>query len=64
MASSKVVEQPVKFVQEFYIKDIETGEKILESKWHYDLKKTPYGPVLVENFILPKKEKKKRISKK
>ena len=59
MASSKNVEQPIKYVRDFYITNPETGQKTLDSRWHYDTKKNPYGPVLVENFIFPPKDKKK-----
>ena len=63
MASTKTLEQPVKFTREFFTTDPDTGAKILESRWHYDTKKNPYGPVLVENFITPEKKKKEKSKK-
>lgn len=56
-------EQPTKFVREYYEYDWETKAKKLSSRWHYDLKKFPRGPILVEEFIFPEKEKKKRKKK-
>jgi hypothetical protein len=58
-----VTEQPSKFTHEYYDYDSETKTKKLSSRWHYDLKKFPYGPTLVEEFNLPAKEKKKRTKK-
>lgn len=58
-----VTEQPTKFVREYYDYDWDTKAKKLSSRWHYDLKKSPYGPILVEEFIFPEKEKKKRTKK-
>lgn len=60
---------PTKFVREYYDIDPETNTKKLSSRWHYDLEKTKYGPVLVENFNLPREkqeipERKKRVVKK
>jgi hypothetical protein len=54
-----VIEQPTKFVREYYDYDWDTKTKKLSSRWHYDLKKFPNGPILVEEFDLPEKEKKK-----
>lgn len=52
---AKASEQPTtKFVVEY-----RNDEKQIESRWHYDYSKTKKGPVLVEELILPKKEKKK-----
>lgn len=52
---AKASEQPItKFVVEY-----RNDEKQIESRWHYDYSKTKKGPVLVEELILPKKEKKK-----
>ena len=49
-----------KFVREY--KD-EVTKKITD-RWHYDLTINKYGPILVENFELPPKERKKRTKKK
>jgi len=46
-------DSPSKFIVEY--KD-ETGK--LESRWHYDRNINPNGPIMTENFNLPKKEKK------
>lgn len=58
-----VTEQPTKFVREFFDYDWETKTKKLSSRWHYDLKKFPNGPIMTEEFIFPEKEKRKRKSK-
>ena len=55
-----VIEQPTKFVREFFEYDWDTKTKKLSSRWHYDLKKFPNGPILTEEFIFPPKEKKTR----
>jgi hypothetical protein len=52
------VEVQRKFIQEF--KD-EQGKVI--ARWHYDRDKFQNGPILCENFDLPKKEKKQRKAK-
>ncbi len=52
------VEAPRQFIQEF--KD-EQGKVI--ARWHYDRDKFRNGPILVENFDLPKKEKKSKNKK-
>jgi hypothetical protein len=57
------IEKPTKFVREYYTFSWETREKKIDSRWHYDLKKFPYGPVLVEEFNLPAKEKKSKKKK-
>ena len=60
-------EQNHKFVVEYFSTDWETRAKKLESRWHYDLKKFRNGPILVEEFDLPPKEKepkKKKVGKK
>lgn len=57
MAVQKQV-PPRKFVVEYHDED-----KKLSSRWHYDRDKFPYGPILVEEFNLPKQEKKKRKKK-
>lgn len=44
---------PSKYIVEY--KD-ETGK--LESRWHYDTSINANGPIMTENFNLPKKEKK------
>lgn len=49
-----------KFVREY--KD-DTNKKVL-SRWHYDYSIRKNGPVLVEEFDLPPKERKKRTTKK
>lgn len=46
---------PQKIIREY--KD-DNGK--LESRWYYDLEKFKYGPILVEEFNLPKKEKKSK----
>lgn len=56
-------ESPIKFVREYFTFDWETRVKKLDSRWHYDLKKFPYGPILVEDFSAPVKEKKKKKKK-
>lgn len=53
----------IKFVREYFSYDYDTKTKKLASRWHYDLKKFPYGPVLVEEFDFPVKEKKTRKKK-
>jgi len=53
----------VKFVREYFTYDWETRTKKLDSRWHYDLKKFPNGPILVEEFNFPEKEKRKRKNK-
>lgn len=55
-----VTEQSTKFIREFYTYNSETRTKKLDARWHYDLKKFPYGPILTEEFDLPPKQKKKR----
>jgi hypothetical protein len=52
-----IPEQNHKFVVEYFTTNQETRVKKLESRWHYDLKKFRNGPVLVEEFNLPSKEK-------
>jgi hypothetical protein len=49
------LEAPKKFIQEF--KD---NENKVVARWHYDRDKFPHGPILCENFDLPRKEKKKK----
>ena len=44
-AKEDPVNKPIKFVVEY--KD---EHKNLTSRWTYDLKKNPFGPILVENF--------------
>ena len=59
-------EQNHKFVREYFTIDPETRIKKVESRWHYDLKKFRNGPILVEEFNLPPKEKefkKKKVGK-
>lgn len=52
-----------KFVREYYDYDYETKTKKLSSRWHFDLKKFPYGPILVEELNFAEKETKKRKKK-
>lgn len=57
---AKAIEPPpTKFVVEYFDDD-----KKLESRWHYDHNKTKNGPILVEEFNLPGREKKKVGKKK
>lgn len=48
-------EIPTKFVVEY-----KSDDGKLEARWHYDYSKTKAGPVLVEHFDLPPKERKKK----
>lgn len=48
---AKAQDEPKKFVVEYK----ENGKVI--SKWHYDYEKFKRGPILVEEFNLPSKEK-------
>lgn len=67
MAVSKPESSPTKFVREFYTYDYETRTKKLDSRWHYDLSITTNGPILTEEFNLPRKERtqrKKKVGKK
>ena len=60
MALSKPVEPQTKYVVEY--KD---GSGNVTDRWHYDLNKFRHGPIMTENFELPKKEKvvkKKKVS--
>lgn len=59
MALTKNTEAPIKFVVEYFDEN-----KNVTDRWHYDRNKFPFGPILVENLELPKKEKKSRKSKK
>lgn len=53
------IETSLKFTREYKSED---GK--LESRWHYDRNIHPYGPVLVEEFNLPRQEKKvKKVAK-
>ena len=51
---SKPQEEGKKFVVEY----IENGKVI--SKWHYDYEKSKFGPILVEEFDLPPKQRKSK----
>lgn len=53
----------VKFVREYFQYDYDTKTKKLASRWHFDLKKFPNGPILVEEFDFKEKEKKVKKSK-
>ena len=46
------IETPQKFTREY--KD-ESGK--ITARWHYDRNIHPYGPILVEEFFLPRQEK-------
>ena len=48
-------EKATKFVIEY-----RDANKEVVSKWHYDLKKNPNGPIMVEDFDIPPKEKKSK----
>lgn len=52
MALSKPIEPQTKYVVEY--KD---GDGNVTDRWHYDLNKFRYGPIMTENLELPKKEK-------
>lgn len=56
---TKVTEQQSKYVIREYYDD----NKKLESRWTYNYSVSKYGPVLVEEFNLPRKEKKSRKPK-
>lgn len=51
---------PTKFVREYY----DDASKKIASRWHYDHSITKNGPILVEEFGLPPKEKVKKNSNK
>jgi hypothetical protein len=51
-----------KFVREYFTYDYETRTKKLASRWHYDLKKFPNGPILVEDFTEEEIKKRKKKS--
>lgn len=48
-----------KFTVEYF-----TEDKKIDARWHYDYSVTKNGPVLVENFDLPKQQKVARKKKK
>jgi len=52
MALSKPIEDTDKFVVEYKDRDGNVTDR-----WHYDRKKFRNGPIMTENFELPKKEK-------
>ena len=53
------IETSLKFIREYQSVD---GK--LESRWHYDRTINPNGPILVEEFNLPRQEKKvKKVAK-
>ena len=52
------IETQTKFTRDYYDDD-----KKLDSRWHYDLSITKAGPVLVEQFNLPRKEKQQKTKK-
>jgi hypothetical protein len=57
---AKAIEIPsTKFIVEYF-----NDQKQVQSRWHYDYEKTKNGPVLVEEFNLPQKERKSIKSKK
>lgn len=47
----------------YVIREYYDDSKKLDSRWYYDYEISRNGPVLVENFDLPKKEKKTRAKK-
>jgi len=49
-----------KFVREY----TDEVTKKVTARWHYDLTITKNGPILVEEYGLPPKERKKRTEKK
>ena len=49
----KIEKGTLQYVHEFYDSDNK-----LSSRWHYDLTKYKNGPVMVEHFNLPAKQKK------
>jgi len=49
--------------QEKFVIEYKTEEGKLDARWHYDYSVTRKGPVLVENFNLPQKERKKKVGK-
>lgn len=55
---AKSNETPTKFTVEYL-----DESKKLSSRWHYDYSIQKNGPVLVEEFSLPKKEKRKKKKK-
>ena len=52
MALIKPTEPQTKYVVEY--KDYQGN---VTDRWHYDLTKFRYGPIMTENLELPKKEK-------
>ena len=53
------IETSSKFTREY-----KSDDGKLESRWHYDRSIHPYGPILVEEFFLPRQEKKaKKVAK-
>ena len=56
---AKAVDTPSKYVIREYYDD----SKKLESRWTYNYSVFKNGPILVEEFNLPKKEKKSRKTK-
>lgn len=49
--------------QSKFIVDYKDDSGKLESRWHYDYEKYSFGPILVEEFNLPKKEKRTKKKK-
>jgi hypothetical protein len=47
----------------YIVREYYDDDKKLDARWHYDLNVTKNGPVLVENFNLPRKERKKKANK-
>ena len=56
---AKTIDPPVKYIIREYYDD----NKKLESRWTYNLEIFRNGPILVEEFNLPRKEKKSRKTK-
>ncbi len=53
---SKIIDgKPRKFIQEFL-----NEQKKVIARWHYDLDKFSRGPIQVENFDMPPKERKSK----
>lgn len=47
----------------YVIREYYDNDKKLESRWTYNYSITKHGPILVEEFNLPRKEKKKKEKK-
>ena len=58
MAKASIQDTTTKIIREYRDDD---GK--LSSRWYYDYAKFKNGPVLVEEFNIPPKEKKQRVKK-